>query len=71
MEMILTYLDFFRQGLPTHTKKISFLGGPAHFMTYGDDGGDGQVDGDNALTTMASALITRSLDGSTTTNGAV
>jgi hypothetical protein len=54
--MILTFLDFFRRGLPTH-KKISFLGGPAHFVTYGgDDGGDGLVDNNNALTTMASAL---------------
>jgi hypothetical protein len=52
-EMILTFLDFFRRGLPTH-KKISFLGGPAHFVTYGD--GDGLVDNNNALTTMASAL---------------
>jgi hypothetical protein len=52
--MILTFLDFFRRGLPTH-KKISFLGGPAHFVTYGDDG-DGLVDNNNALTTMASAL---------------
>jgi hypothetical protein len=50
-EMILTFLDFFRRGLPTH-KKISFLGGPAHFVTYGD----GLVDNNNALTTMASAL---------------
>jgi hypothetical protein len=48
-EMILTFLGFFRQGLPTHTK-ISFLGGPAHFVTYGDDdGGDGLVDNNNAL----------------------
>jgi hypothetical protein len=57
--MILTFLDFFRRGLPTH-KKISFLGGPAHFVTYGDGGdgddGDGLVDNNNALTTMASAL---------------
>jgi hypothetical protein len=48
--MILTFLDFFRQGLPTH-KKISFLGGPAHFVTYGDDG-DGLVDNNNALTML-------------------
>jgi hypothetical protein len=41
-EMILTFLGFFRRGLPTN-KKISFLGGPAHFVTYGDDG-DGLVD---------------------------
>jgi hypothetical protein len=57
-EMILTFLDFFRRGLPTH-KKISFLGGPAHFVTYGGDDGDGSdglVDNKNALTTMASAL---------------
>jgi hypothetical protein len=53
--MILTFLDFFRRGLPTH-KKISFLGGPAHFVTYGDGDGDGLVDNNNALTTMASAL---------------
>jgi hypothetical protein len=52
-EMILTFLDFFRRGLPNH-KKINFLGGPAHFVTYGD--GDGLVDNNNALTTMASAL---------------
>jgi hypothetical protein len=33
------------------------LGGPAHFVTYGDgEGGDGLVDNNNALTTMASAL---------------
>jgi hypothetical protein len=55
-EMILTFLNFFRRGLPKH-KKISFLGGPAHFVTYGgDDDGDGLVDNNNALTTMASAL---------------
>jgi hypothetical protein len=56
-EMILTFLDFFRRGLPTH-KKISFLGGPAHFVTYGGGGddGDGLVDNNNALTTMASAI---------------
>jgi hypothetical protein len=53
--MILTFLDFFRRGLPIH-KKISFLGGPAHFVTY--DGGDGLVNNNNALTTMASALKT-------------
>jgi hypothetical protein len=47
--MILTFLDFFRQGLPT--QKISFLGGPAHFVTYGDDG-DGLVDNNNALTML-------------------
>jgi hypothetical protein len=47
-EMILTFLDFFRRGLPTH-KKISFLGGPAHFVTYG---GDGLVDNNNALTML-------------------
>jgi hypothetical protein len=52
--MILTFLDFLCRGLPTH-KKISFLGGPAHFLTYSDDG-DGLVDNNNALTTMASAL---------------
>jgi hypothetical protein len=54
--MILTFLDFFRRGLSTH-KKISFLGGPAHFVTCGDGGGgdDGLVDNNNALTTMASA----------------
>jgi hypothetical protein len=52
--MILTVLDFFRLELPTH-KKISFLGGPAHFVTYGGDG-DGLVDNNNALTTMASEL---------------
>jgi hypothetical protein len=56
-EMILTFLDFFRRGLPTH-KKISFLGGPAHFVTYGGDGGDGLVDNNNALTSLASALKT-------------
>jgi hypothetical protein len=51
--MILTFLDFFRRELPTH-KKISFLGGPAHFVTYGDDddGGDGLVDNNNALTML-------------------
>jgi hypothetical protein len=48
--MILTFLDFFHQGLPTH-KKISFLGGPAYFVTYGD-GGDGLVDNSNALTML-------------------
>ena len=57
--MISTFLDFFRWGLPIH-KKPRFLGGPAHFVTYGDDddgdGGDGLVDNNNALTTMASAL---------------
>jgi hypothetical protein len=53
--MILTFLDFFRRGLP-NTQKISFLGGPAHFVTYGGDDGDGLVDNNNALTTMASAL---------------
>jgi hypothetical protein len=53
--MILTFLDFVRRGLLTH--KISFLGGPAYFMTYGD-GGDGLVDNNNALTTMTSALKT-------------
>jgi hypothetical protein len=47
--MILTFLDFFRRGLPTH-KKISFLGGPAHFVTYGDGSVDGLVDNNNALT---------------------
>jgi hypothetical protein len=52
--MVLTFLDFFRRGLPIH-KKISFLGGPAHFVTYGD-GGDGLVDRNDALTTTASAL---------------
>jgi hypothetical protein len=50
-EIILTFLDFFRQGLPTH-KKISFLGGPAHFVTYGHDDGDGLVDNNNALTML-------------------
>jgi hypothetical protein len=35
----------------TNQQKISFLGGPAHFVTYGD----GVVDNNNALTTMASA----------------
>jgi hypothetical protein len=42
----------------TNPQKISFLGGPAHFVTYGNDGGDGDglVDNNNALTTMASAL---------------
>jgi hypothetical protein len=50
-EMILTFLDFFRRGLPNH-KKISFLGGPAHFVTYGDHGGDGLVDNNNALTML-------------------
>jgi hypothetical protein len=55
-EMILTFLNFFRRGLPTH-KKISFLGGPAHFVTYGG-GDDGLVHNNNALTTMASALKT-------------
>jgi hypothetical protein len=58
MEMILTILDFFRRRLSTQpTKKISFLGGPAHFVTYGDDGGgDGLVGNNNALThAMASA----------------
>jgi hypothetical protein len=58
--MILTFLNFFRRGLPTH-KKISFLGGPAHFVTYGDGGGDGLVDNNNALTSMASALKTQTL----------
>jgi hypothetical protein len=53
--MILTFLDFFRQGLPIH-KKISFLGGPAHFVKYG--GGDGLVDNNNALATIARALNT-------------
>jgi hypothetical protein len=48
-------LDFFRRGLP-NPQKISFLGGPAHFVTYGGDDGDGLVDNNNALTTMASAL---------------
>jgi hypothetical protein len=48
--MILTFLDFFFRGLPTH-KKISFLGGPAHFVTYGD-GGDGLADNNNALTML-------------------
>jgi hypothetical protein len=43
-EMILTFLDFFRRGL-------SFLGGPAHFLTYGDDG-DGLVDDNYALTML-------------------
>jgi hypothetical protein len=52
--MILTFLDFFRRGLPTHTK-ISFLGGPAHFVKY-DGSGDGLVDNNNAFTNMASAL---------------
>jgi hypothetical protein len=37
----------------TNSQKISFLGGPAHFVTYGDggddDGGDGLVDNNNAL----------------------
>jgi hypothetical protein len=41
----------------TKPQKISFLGGPAHFVTYGDgDDGDGLVDNNNALTAMASAL---------------
>jgi hypothetical protein len=50
--MILTFLDFFHRGLPT--EKISVLGGPAHFVTYGDDddGGDGLVDNNNALTML-------------------
>jgi hypothetical protein len=39
----------------TNPQKISILGGPAHFVTYGGDG-DGLVDNNNALTTMASAL---------------
>jgi hypothetical protein len=49
-----TFLDFFLEGYQP-TKKISFLGGPAHFVTYG---GDGLVDYNNALTSMASALKT-------------
>jgi hypothetical protein len=53
--MILIFLNFFRRGLPNQ-KKISFLGGPAHFVTYGGGGDDGLVDNNNALTTMASAL---------------
>jgi hypothetical protein len=51
--MILTFLDFFRRGYQP-TKKSA---GPAHFVTYGGDDGDGLVDNNNALTTMASALI--------------
>jgi hypothetical protein len=44
--MILTFLDFFLEGYqPT---KISFLGGLAHFVTYGGD--DGLVDNNSALT---------------------
>jgi hypothetical protein len=39
----------------TNPQKVSFLGGPAHFVTYGDDG-DGLVDNNNALTTVVSAL---------------
>jgi hypothetical protein len=39
----------------TNPQKISFLGGPAHFVTYGGDG-DCLVDNNNALITMASAL---------------
>jgi hypothetical protein len=63
--MILTFLHFFRRRLPI-PKKISFLGGPAHFVTYGyDDNGDGLVDNNNALTTMASALKSIDLDGKT------
>jgi hypothetical protein len=52
--MILTFLGFFRQGLPLPThKKISFLGGPAHFVTYGDgNDGEGLVDGNNASTSF-------------------
>jgi hypothetical protein len=50
-EMILTFLDFFRRGLATQ-KKISSLGGPAHFVTYDDDGGDGLVDNNNAFTIL-------------------
>jgi hypothetical protein len=54
-EMILTFLYFLRRGLPTH-KKISFLGGAAHFVTYGDgDDGDGLVDNNNALTILRRA----------------
>jgi hypothetical protein len=49
--MILTPLDFIRQGLP-NAQKISFLCGPAHFVTYGDGGGDLLVDNNNALTML-------------------
>jgi hypothetical protein len=49
-KMILTFLDIFRRWLPTH-KKISFLGGPTHFVTYGG-AGDGLVDNNNALTML-------------------
>jgi hypothetical protein len=49
--MILIFLNFFRRGLPNH-KKISFLGGPAHFVTYGGGGDDGLVDNNNALTML-------------------
>jgi hypothetical protein len=58
--MILTFLDFFRRGLPIAQKKISFRGGPAHFVTYGDGGGDddddGLVDNNNALTMLLLVL---------------
>jgi hypothetical protein len=48
-EMILTLWTSFVKGYqPT---KISFLGGPAHFVTYGDDS-DGLVDNNNALTML-------------------
>jgi hypothetical protein len=40
----------------TNPQKISFLGGPAHFVKYG--GGDGLVDNNNALATIARALNT-------------
>jgi hypothetical protein len=55
--MILHFWTSFVEGY--QPQKISFLGGPAHFVTYGDDGdgdGDGPVDNKNVLTTMASAL---------------
>jgi hypothetical protein len=43
----------------TNPQKISFLGGPAHFVTYGgddDDGGDGLVDNNNSITITRSPL---------------
>jgi hypothetical protein len=55
--VILTFLASFVEGYQT-TKKISFLGGPAHFVIYGGNGG-GLVDNNNALTSMASALKTK------------
>jgi hypothetical protein len=39
----------------TNPQKISLLGGPVHFVTYGaegDDDGDGLVDNNNALTML-------------------